>query len=110
MTSAYTVQAKVEKLKVSFDRLVNACVSSPRLISQGNCNQDACKLPPICFVAHYQPPSFLSGQQLSDRRGNVIFITTGSKAVDAMLGGGVCTQSITEVFGEFRTGKVCLSS
>lgn len=23
-----------------------------------------------------------------------------------MLGGGISTQSITEVFGEFRTGKV----
>jgi hypothetical protein len=23
-----------------------------------------------------------------------------------MLGGGICTQSITEVFGEYRTGKV----
>jgi meiotic recombination protein DMC1 len=27
-----------------------------------------------------------------------------------MLGGGICTQSITEVFGEFRTGKVSFSS
>jgi hypothetical protein len=33
-------------------------------------------------------------------------ISTGSKSVDAMLGGGICTQSITEVFGEYRTGKV----
>lgn len=33
-------------------------------------------------------------------------ISTGSKAVDGMLGGGICTQSITEVYGEFRTGKV----
>lgn len=33
-------------------------------------------------------------------------ITTGSKAVDGMLGGGISTQSITEVYGEFRTGKV----
>jgi len=26
--------------------------------------------------------------------------------VDAMLGGGISTQSITEVYGEYRTGKV----
>lgn len=26
-----------------------------------------------------------------------------------MLGGGICTQSITEVFGEYRTGKVSCS-
>lgn len=33
-------------------------------------------------------------------------ISTGAKAVDQMLGGGIATQSITEVYGEFRTGKV----
>jgi len=36
----------------------------------------------------------------------VVKITTGSKVVDEMMGGGINTQSITEVFGEFRTGKV----
>lgn len=43
---------------------------------------------------------------MSERRQTVFFISTGSKSVDAMLGGGICTQSITEVYGEFRTGKV----
>ena len=35
-------------------------------------------------------------------RGNLIKITTGVKALDELIGGGVETQSITEVFGEFR--------
>jgi RecA/RadA recombinase len=43
---------------------------------------------------------------VSERRANVLYISTGSKSADAMLGGGIATQSITEVFGEFRTGKV----
>ncbi|KAL7420939.1 hypothetical protein Q5752_004893 [Cryptotrichosporon argae] len=51
------------------------------------------------------PPVFATAAEVSDRRQNVIFISTGSKAVDTMLGGGIATQSITEVFGEFRTGK-----
>lgn len=37
------------------------------------------------------------------------FISTGSKAFDTLLGGGIETQSITEAFGEFRTGKTQLS-
>jgi hypothetical protein len=53
-----------------------------------------------------QPPVFLTAAEVSERRQNVIYITTGSKSADAMLGGGIATQSITEVFGEFRTGKV----
>ncbi|OWZ69660.1 meiotic recombinase Dmc1 [Cryptococcus neoformans] len=54
------------------------------------------------------PPAFLTGTEIADRRANVVYITTGSKSVDAMLGGGIATQSITEVFGEYRTGKTQL--
>ena len=36
-------------------------------------------------------------------------ITTGSNALDEILGGGVETSSITELFGEFRTGKTQLA-
>ncbi|ODN92062.1 meiotic recombinase Dmc1 [Cryptococcus wingfieldii CBS 7118] len=54
------------------------------------------------------PPPFLTGTEIADKRQNVVYITTGSKSVDAMLGGGIATQSITEIFGEYRTGKTQL--
>ncbi|GMK56199.1 hypothetical protein CspeluHIS016_0300390 [Cutaneotrichosporon spelunceum] len=54
------------------------------------------------------PPAFSSAADISDRRASVVYVSTGSKAVDSMLGGGVATQSITEVYGEFRTGKTQL--
>ncbi len=38
-------------------------------------------------------------------RKNVKHITTGSKALDNLLGGGVETSAITEFYGEYRTGK-----
>ena len=63
-------------------------------------------MPLLCATAYTQPTAFATGLELADRRQNVIMISTGSKSVDAMLGGGICTQSITEVFGEYRTGKV----
>ena len=34
-----------------------------------------------------------------------ICISTGSTDLDALLGGGIETGSLTEIFGEFRTGK-----
>ncbi|KAI9272459.1 DNA repair protein RAD51 [Sporodiniella umbellata] len=34
-----------------------------------------------------------------------VSITTGSKSLDSLLGGGIETGSVTEIFGEFRTGK-----
>jgi len=35
----------------------------------------------------------------------LIRVTTGSKKLDELLGGGIESMAITEVFGEFRTGK-----
>ncbi|OCF45599.1 meiotic recombinase Dmc1 [Kwoniella heveanensis CBS 569] len=64
------------------------------------------KLKETC--AKILPPPFQTGTEIAGRRQNVQFISTGSKSVDAMLGGGIPTQSITEVYGEFRTGKTQL--
>lgn len=44
-----------------------------------------------------------------DLRQKVISISTGSKQLDIILGGGIMTMSITEVFGEFRCGKTQMS-
>ncbi|AJV33248.1 Dmc1p [Saccharomyces cerevisiae YJM193] len=44
-----------------------------------------------------------------DIRQRVYSLSTGSKQLDSILGGGVMTMSITEVFGEFRCGKTQMS-
>merc|ERR1719277_2026580 len=41
-------------------------------------------------------------------RQNMVQLTTGSATLDALLGGGVETGQITEIFGEFRCGKTQL--
>lgn len=48
---------------------------------------------------------FTTATEMHARRSELISITTGSKQLDTLLAGGVETGSITEVFGEFRTGK-----
>lgn len=53
-----------------------------------------------------KPTGFLTGTDtLSKHKATRIRITTGSKELDRILGGGIETGSVTEVFGEFRTGK-----
>lgn len=47
--------------------------------------------------------------QMKERRKQIIQVTTGSSSFDRILGGGVETGCITEVFGEFRTGKTQLA-
>lgn len=48
---------------------------------------------------------FTTATEFHARRADLISITTGSKNLDTVLGGGIETGSITELFGEFRTGK-----
>lgn len=45
-----------------------------------------------------------SSVALEERR-KLVRITSGSKELDTLLGGGFESNSITELFGEFRTGK-----
>ena len=47
--------------------------------------------------------------EVMERRKDVGRITTGSKGFDELIGGGIETQSLTEVFGEFGSGKSQIS-
>lgn len=51
---------------------------------------------------------FTTATDLHQRRSEIISLTTGSRELDKLLGGGIETGSITEIFGEFRTGKTQL--
>jgi len=48
---------------------------------------------------------FESGEAILERRKNIAKLTSGSKALDELMGGGFETQSIVEFFGEFGSGK-----
>lgn len=51
---------------------------------------------------------FETGDILLERRKSVNKVTTSSKGLDSLLGGGVETQAITEVFGAYGSGKTQL--
>lgn len=46
-----------------------------------------------------------SGEEILERRKAIGRISTGSKELDSLIGGGVETQAITEAFGKFGSGK-----
>jgi len=49
--------------------------------------------------------SFLTGTELMEKRATVSKLTTSSSTFDELLGGGVETQSITEFYGQYGSGK-----
>ncbi|CAG9532111.1 unnamed protein product [Cercopithifilaria johnstoni] len=52
---------------------------------------------------------FITALEVAERRKLCYRISTGSRDLDKLLGGGIESQAITEIFGEFRTGKTQLS-
>lgn len=59
----------------------------------------------LAEAAKVVPMGFTTATEFHQKRSEIIQLTTGSKELDRLLGGGIETGSITEIFGEFRTGK-----
>jgi len=55
------------------------------------------------------PMDFKTAADALEDRKAMVTLTTGSTELDKLLEGGIETGSITEVFGEFRTGKTQLA-
>lgn len=53
----------------------------------------------------------MKASDIHRKRSEIVFLTTGSRELDKLLCGGIETGSVTEVYGEFRTGKtqLCLT-
>ena len=49
--------------------------------------------------------SFIRADELLKMRQNISRLTTGSTEMDELLGGGLETQTITELYGEYGSGK-----
>lgn len=53
--------------------------------------------------------TFVRADEYLEKRLTIGRITTSSKSLDKLLGGGIETQAITEVFGQFGSGKTQLA-
>lgn len=51
------------------------------------------------------PQGFTTAQQIMEQRQELIMVTTGCQSLNDILGGGLETGSITELYGEYRSGK-----
>ncbi len=51
---------------------------------------------------------FVSADIVLESRRNMLRVTSGSDSLDDLLGGGIETAAITELYGEYRTGKTQL--
>ncbi|HWG90232.1 MAG TPA: DNA repair and recombination protein RadA [Candidatus Thermoplasmatota archaeon] len=99
--------ATAEKLKdAGYTDLMSIAVASPSDLAE-SCDIGEAVAVKIIAAARQMADvgGFETGDVILERRQQVGKLTTGSKAFDELLGGGVETQSITEFYGEFGCGK-----
>ncbi|OAG31748.1 DNA repair protein RAD51 [Nematocida displodere] len=102
-------QIDISKLTEAGFHTVEALAFTPRktlLSIKGFSDAKVDKL--IKEAASLVPMGFKSAADYHQKRSQMVIITTGSSELDKLLGGGIESGSITEIFGEFRTGKTQL--
>lgn len=102
--------ATAEKLReVGYTDLIGIAVASPGQIVDACGISEAVARKIINAARDKSGMDFETGTELLKKRENVTKITTGSKAFDGMIGGGIETGAVTEVFGAFGSGKTSLA-
>ncbi len=102
--------ATAEKMQnFGYNNLMSVAVASPGELVElvGVTEANARKI--IQAARSSLKMGFESGTDLLKKRNSVIKIPSGSKAFDALLGGGFESGAITECFGEFGSGKTQLA-
>jgi DNA repair protein RadA len=81
-----------------------ATVSIGQLVAVGNLGE-ATSAKIIQAARNALDFGFTPADEVLDRRRNMLKITTGSASLDDLFGGGIETGAVTELYGEYRTGK-----
>ena len=101
--------ATAEKLRdAGYANLLSVAVASPGELVEACGVGDAVARKMINFVRQKMDMGFESGEDLLKKREMVERIITGSKALDAIFGGGIETGAVTEVYGAYGSGKSSL--
>lgn len=102
--------ATAEKLAESgYDSLMSIAVASPGEIVELAGVGEAVAKKIINTARQKLDMGFESGTDLLEKRKSIIKLSTGSKTFDALLGGGLESSAITEMFGAYGSGKTALA-
>jgi len=100
-------------LSCGISNILDLAAITPRELVEAGINLE--KAEELCLKARlilmesgFLDKEFVSAKEVMERRKMLQRISTGSKALDSMLMGGVETQAITELVGEYSCGKTQL--
>ncbi|HSU73185.1 MAG TPA: DNA repair and recombination protein RadA [Candidatus Binatia bacterium] len=98
--------ATIEKLEqAGFSDLMSIAVATPGEIIGATEMSEATAKKVIAIARANLEMEFTSGEEMLRKREAIIKITTGSKELDKLVGGGFETGAITEAYGQYGSGK-----
>ena len=102
---------KQKLLEAGIHTIMDLLVRGPMSVSDAT-GLDLDKATSICNKARVKlvelgklQMDFVTATEIYKKRQMIERISTGTKSLDDLLGGGVETQAITEIYGEYGTGK-----
>ena len=98
-------QAYDKLLKAGYKTIESIAVASPMELTEVAELGEGTATKAIKAARDALDMGFESADKLAEKRKLVGKLTTGSKELDTLLGGGIETQSITEVYGKMSSGK-----
>ena len=90
--------------ELGFHTVENLAMATPKELEQAGIDKKNAKNL-IRKARSSIPLQFIRGDELVKMRENILRLTTGSNMLDNLLGGGIESQSITEFYGEYGSGK-----
>ncbi len=98
--------ATIEKLEAAgFTDLMSIAVATPGELVGATEMSEATAKKVIAIARANLEMEFLSGTDVLKKREQCVKITTGSKELDKLMGGGFETGGITEAYGQYGAGK-----
>lgn len=103
--------ATLEKLRsTGFGNLMTLAIASPLELAEATeLGEGVAEKIIAAARAAVDVGGFTTGDVLLRKRREIHLLTTGSRALDELLGGGIESQAITEAAGEFSSGKTQLA-
>ncbi len=103
------VSAKLENAGIS--DLMGLAVMGPAQLGDAAGVSPAVARKAIQAARNMLKMGFMDGLEYAERRQDIVYITTGSKSVDDLLGGkGIQSRAVTEAYGAYGSGKTQLGS
>ena len=98
--------ATKEKLEaVGYGELMSIAVATPGELVGATEMSEATAKKVIAIARANIQMEFTTGEEVLKKRNKIVRVTTGSEEFDKLLGGGLETGAITEVYGQYGAGK-----